>query len=433
MIMKKGIIGVFRSVFLIVLSVTAFAVMSVPAKAIQISSVSRSVVTKNVNSGSSISFSSSDFAESIKDACGIRLASVPEKSLGVLKIGEEALGAGSVLEVSELDKLVFCAGSDSGVAAMFEVSAISNDGSERNVAVVVRVSSGPNYAPVAQNISVKTYKGVSVEGKFSALDPEGDLMSYEVILSPKKGSVNINGSSFVYTPSEGKLGRDIFTYFSMDTNGNISEPASVHVTISNQKTSVSYSDMKGNGAAYASLRLAESGVFVGEKLGNSCFFSPFKAVSRGEFLALCMRACKVETIKDLGQTGFDDDASIETWLKPYVSAAVLSDIIGGYRTAEGAIVFSADRPVTYAEAAVILNKVLKISDVTEAVPTVADIVPVWAYQASVNLSAHGIMPLNSELMAGGYLTRADAAVMLSSAMDLVDERGGGSLLSWAKR
>lgn len=432
-VMKISIKRIFHSVFLIVLTVTAFAILSAPAKAIQVSSVSRNVVTKNVNSGGSISFSSDDFAETIKDSCGIRISSVPEKSLGVLKIGGETLNEGSILEVSELDKLIFCAGSESGVSAMFEVSAVANDGSERNVAVVVRVSAGPNYAPVAQNISVKTYKGVSVEGKFSALDPEGDVLSYEVILSPKKGSVNVNGSAFVYTPADGKLGRDVFTYYSMDSNGNISEPASVHVTISNQKTSVSYSDMKGNGGAYAALRLAENGIFVGEKLGNSYFFSPYKSVSRGEFLALCMRACKIETIKDLGQTGFDDDSSIQTWLKPYVSAAVLSDIIGGYKTEDGAIVFSAERPVTYAEAAVILNKVLKITDATEAVSAMKDIVPAWAYQASVNLSSHGISPLNSELLAGGYLTRADTAVMLCGAMDIVDERGTGSLLGWAMR
>jgi hypothetical protein len=431
--MKKSIKRLYGSVLFIGLLIAAFSVLSVPAKAIQVSSVSLNVVTKNVHSGGSISFSASDFSETIKDACGIRVASVPEKSLGVLKVGNELLDAGCLLEISELDNLVFCAGNESGVAAMFEVSAVANDGTERNVAVVVRVNSGPNYAPISQNLNLKTYKGVSVEGKFSALDPEGDIMSFEVVHSPKKGIVTVNGSSFVYTPAEGKQGRDVFTYYSMDSNGNVSDPATVHITISKQKTNVTYSDMKGNGAAYASVRLAEEGIFVGEKLASSYFFAPYSTVSRGEFLALCMKACGVETIKDLGQTGFADDSFIETWLKPYVSAAVLSDIIGGYKTDEGAIVFSADRPVTYAEAAVILNKILKFSDVTEAVSANKHSVPAWAYQASSNLSYSGIMPLNPELMAGGTLTRADVAVMLCSAMDLVDKRGGDSLLNWASR
>ncbi len=431
--MKKKLKGYCRTLILLTLVVTAFLNLTAPAKAIQVSSVSLNVVTKSVNSGGSISFSASDFADMASDASVIRLASLPEKSLGVLMLGNRQLEVGSTLTLSELDDLVFRAGHESGIAAMFEVAAISGDGSEKNVAVVVRVNSGPNYAPVAQSIYLKTYKGVSVEGRFSASDPEGDTLSYEIALAPHKGSVTVNGDSFVYTPKEGLKGRDVFTYYSIDSNGNISEQASVHINILKQKSSVAYSDLKGNGAAYAAIRLAESGVFVGEKLGSSYFFSPDKTVTRGEFLALCMRACGVETIKDISKTGFDDDASIETWLKPYVSAAVLSDIIGGYRNDDGAIVFSADKPVTFAEAAVIMNRALKITDVEDAVCVYSPSAPAWAYQATMNLASQGMLPSNPELLAGGYLTRADTAKLLCSAMDIAEQRGDRSLLDWARR
>ncbi len=431
--MKKKLNGFCRPMILLALLVTAFLNLTAPAKAIRVSSVSLNVVTKNVNSGGSISFSVSDFSEMVSDASAIRLASVPEKTLGVLMIGDRQLEAGSTLSLSELDDLVFRAGHESGIAAMFEVAALYGDGSEKNVAVVVRVNSGPNYAPVAQSIYLKTYKGVSVEGRFCASDPEGDTLTYEIALAPHKGSVTVNGDSFVYTPKEGLKGRDVFTYYSIDSNGNVSEQASVHINILKQKSSVAYSDLKGNGAGYAAVRLAESGVFVGEKLGNSYFFSPSKTVTRGEFLALCMRACGLETIKDISKTGFDDDDGIETWLKPYVSAAVLSDIIGGYRTEDGAIVFSADRPVTFAEAAVILNRALKIPDVNDAVCVYSPSAPAWAQQAAMNLASVGIMPSNPELASGGYLTRADSAKLLCSAMDIAEQKGERSLLDWARR
>jgi len=149
---------------------------------------------------------------------------------------------------------------------------------------------------------------------------------------------------------------------------------------------------------------------------------------------MCLRTCGVDALADITRTGFDDDADMPLWVKPYVSAALLLGVIKGYQTEDGSLVFSASAPVTYAEAAVVLNNLLDITDVPESVATVsADLVPSWAYQATANLASCNIVPSNSSVISSGYLTRADVAEMLSAAMDLIEERNGNSLLSWALR
>ena len=49
----------------------------------------------------------------------------------------------------------------------------------------------------------------------------------------------------------------------IDAKGNVSKPATVKVNIQKQSTTVSYSDLEGDPAHYAALRLAEAGVYTG--------------------------------------------------------------------------------------------------------------------------------------------------------------------------
>ena len=176
--------------------------------------------------------------------------------------------------------------------------------------------------------------------------------------------------------------------------------------------------MEGRGEYYSALRLAEAGVFIGEKLGDGYCFSPSSEVTRGEFLAMCSVLTDTAPLPDVTRTGFFDDADIDPWLKPYVSAALMKGAVRGYPDSDGMIVFSPDGVITMAEAAVMLNNFLEISDVKDAFSN-AD-VPAWASQAVSNLSS-------CDIYSGGpvsrRLTRADAAAMLSGAMSVLEQRG----------
>jgi hypothetical protein len=106
-------------------------------------------------------------------------------------------------------------------------------------------------------------------------------------------------------------------------------------------------------------------------------------------------------------------------------------VVQGYATDNGSIVFAPESPVTLAEAAVMLNNTLKISDVIKTSSNLSQSVPAWARQAANNLSACDIY-LSSGFDYSKSLTRAEAAELLCGAIDLIEARGDKrSLLSWA--
>lgn len=285
-----------------------------------------------------------------------------------------------------------------------------------------------NSAPVAENLALETYRQVSVSGAFKALDPEGDPVTFSVVRQPKKGEVEVTDGDFVYTPAQGKKGKDTFTYTAMDDKGNVSNEAVVTIEIKKQKTAVTYSDMTGSGDAYAAVLLAEKGVFVGQQIGGKYVFDPEEPVTRGEFLVMCMSLSGVE-ILDVARTGFFDDNEIPVWQKPYLTTALTNDVVRGSALSDGRIVFSPNDPVTFAEATVMVNNALGITDVAlEEEPAE----PAWAVQASANLTSCGIFDTVSDGVSASHLTRADAARMLEGAIRVLEEREDDSLLGWLK-
>lgn len=76
-------------------------------------------------------------------------------------------------------------------------------------------------APVAANLELTTYRGVSVGGQLAAYDPDGGELTFEITTPPVKGTIELSdGGSFIYTPAGGKKGRDYFGYKAIDSEGN---------------------------------------------------------------------------------------------------------------------------------------------------------------------------------------------------------------------
>lgn len=306
------------------------------------------------------------------------------------------------------------------------VFALAND-------TTIEIGTRPNTAPIAENLELATYRCVAVTGNFKAIDPDGDLLTFEITAAPKKGTVSpTGGTGFTYTPNENAKGKDVFTYVAVDSNGGVSSAATVTIDIKKQSTKVMYSDMEGDGAHYSSLVLAETGIFTGEQLGGQYFFRPEETVSRSEFLAMCLKLTDAKPIEGITRTGFFDDGDIPMWAKPYVSAALMSGIVSGSRDDDGQLVFNSNDPITFAQAAVILNNTLGITDVTGVAAVDTEVVPAWAASASVNLSACNILPTGLAGISSDVITRADAAEMLVASMNVLNSRDSGGLLSWAK-
>lgn len=275
-------------------------------------------------------------------------------------------------------------------------------------------------APVAENLELTTFRDVSLEGQLKATSPSGLSLCFEITTPPSKGTVKLSDNgSFVYTPKDGKKGRDYFGYKAFDSNNNCSSEATVIISIKKQKALVTYSDMHSNGAEYAASELAEKGVFVGECVGGNYVFSPNAPVSRSEFLTMCMKLTNLEVLSGVITTGFADDEAIDPYLKPYVSTALLTGIISGYSNGRDTAVFNGDSYISYPEAAVMLNKALNITDVnvTDGVKGV----PVWAAQACANLTACRIYDYSMGAEEQN-LSRADSAKLLLGAMKVLEKR-----------
>lgn len=301
------------------------------------------------------------------------------------------------------------------------------------------VARAADQAPIAENMSISTYKNVSVSGIFQAVDAEGAPLVYQIVSDPARGSVTVaeDGSgAFLYTPYENKVGKDSFTYVAADPAGNLSNPARVSVRIEKSKSGVTYSDMDGSGAHKAAVRLAEEGVFVGEHVGEAYFFHPDAPVSRGQFLAMAMASAGLEPLRQVSMTGFADDAAIPAWAKGHISSALRAGAVSGMRDENGRAVFRAKDPVTRAQAAAMLNRLLGVSDVAVqswgVLGVSADENSHWAMRAAVNLSSAGILPAQDSdpLTLDDTLTREEAARMLDRSLDVLAKREQDGWFIW---
>ena len=269
-------------------------------------------------------------------------------------------------------------------------------------------------APIAENKELKTYRNVSVGGTLSAYDPDGDVVNYTITTEPIKGSISLEEDGrFVYTPRENKKGRDYFGYKAIDSEGKLSQEATVIIRIEKQKTAVHYEDMERRAEEFAAVELSETGLFTGEMLAGHYCFCPGKPVSRGEFLSMCMMLSGESIFTGVQTTSYTDDGSMSPRMRAVAMSALVGGVEDGYHTPSGSF-FEADLPISRAEAAEILDRCLHLTPVRY--PVADDRMT----QACMDLTACGI--LRDSQLPETPLTRADAALMLTGAMQVVNDR-----------
>lgn len=381
--------------------------------------------------GGTIGFEGEDFTvrgDKKTSLCAVVVETLPDPGVGTLLLGGTILEPGSRVEKSALSGLRFqSVGSPSVTRTSFALCPIFSDGKEGVCfQVEINLLTKENHPPVARNMDLATYKNVSVTGYFDAVDGEGETLTFRMMSNPARGAVTVaeDGSGrFVYRPYENKTGKDSFTYVAVDEAGNLSGEATITVRIEKAKTSAAYAQLDGHPAHKSAVRLAEEGIYVGPCVAGEYFFDPEAPVTRAEFLTMAMAASGLEALKEVSVTGFADDGAIPAWSKGCVSAALKAGIIRGGRDDSGAPVFGAEDPITAAQAAVMLDNLLEVTDVPLEV-FAAETRSHWAGQAAANLAACGV--IRAEDMAADTLaqpmTLGEAAVMLDGAMELLERR-----------
>ena len=267
-------------------------------------------------------------------------------------------------------------------------------------------------APIVENLEITTYRGISVGGRLKAFDPEGEEVHFRITTEPKKGALTLGeDGEFVYTPAGGKRGRDYFGYCASDPNGNVSQEATVVITIRKAGKGAGYADTAGLSCEYAACVLAEKGLFTGRCVCGQYLFEPEEAVTCGEFLTLCMETAGIAPAEP-ALSAETCAASAPAWVQQYIDAA----------EAEGCPVptfdegpFDADAPVTLGAAAQTLSAALRVTPLASASVSSAE------ERAIEELIACGILPIGMD--AEKSLTRGQAAELLLNALHLLDERG----------
>lgn len=125
---------------------------------------------------------------------------------------------------------------------------------------------------------------------------------------------------------------------------------------------------------------------------------------------------------------------IPTWAKGYAAAGVADGIIKG-KTSAGGAVFSGASPISYSEAATVLNRVLNRGDIElEVWYADREAVPSWAAQAVGNMEALNVLSTGSfgSSALEEPVTRGAAAQMLTATSTLLQGEKSDGVLGWLK-
>lgn len=358
------------------------------------------------------------FGEGSSALTGIFVSGVPASGVCEIRYGERRICAGDVLPASALAELTVApSGTGACEGALYYRPIYSNG---VGIAQELRFSllSGKNKPPVAQDGSLETYKNISNTGTLCASDPDGDTMQFTLVREPKRGTVELHtDGTFTYTPLENKVGKDSFVYTATDAAGNVSNEACVKIKIVKPTDKAVYSDLP-DAAQYTAVWLREQGVYSGQLVDGHLCFAPDEAVSRGEFLVMCMGLLDMEPDEAMLTSGFADEPDTPAWMRPYIVAALRSGAISGASSEEGVVFRPADA-LTHAEAAVMVRGLFALPQ-PESTAVFSDAsdsaVPVWAQDAVRALETAGLTLDMTEPEAP--LTRLEAASVLRDAYAL---------------
>ena len=301
------------------------------------------VLAAEVDCDSVYCFSTTDFSEN-PDLAGVCITRLPDSNLGTVMLGSRVVRSGDILTAQQLTQLTFVPlKTEADQEVTITYLPIYENRVETAATVTISIWGKKDQAPVAQDSTLETYKNLANQGKLTAHDPEGCTLQYTLTRAPKRGTVTIHSDgTFTYTPKKNKVGVDSFTFTATDPAGKVSREATVTIQILKPTDDARYSDT----AQFEAEWLRHTGIFQGEKLGDSLCFQPEKTVSRGEFITMVMRL-------------FSDGAGAETlnesvpkWLQPYYAAALRSGFMTDFPTDD------LTAPITPQEAATFLQNAL---------------------------------------------------------------------------
>ena len=368
-------------------------------------------------------FTSTDFAQQEElPLMGVCITGLPDPEAGTVYLGRRVLQKGDILTAEQLSALTFSPllTQTDAVAQISYLPVYENRvGATATTAISIRGKT--DNPPVAQDFSLETYKNLAVDSALKVSEPEGQEMTYTLVRGPKRGQVEIAADgTFTYTPKKNKVGVDSFTYCAADPAGNVSRVATVTVQILKPSDAKQYADTQNTACRFTAEWMRHTGLFTGESINGQLCFQPEKTVSRGEFVAMLVKALEIP-LEDTATLSLPSDAPL--WLQPYLAAALRAGLTAGLPDTD-----SFSQAITGAEAAVMLQNAL---DLTISQNTLEDqsasvqegeAVPAWAAVSLSVLEENDIY-----VSAFDALTRSDVSQILYEASHLAAFSAGAAL------
>ena len=381
------------------------------------------VLAAEVNCDATYCFQSEDFSQD-KSLTGICVTHLPDAQTGTVMLGSRVIRSGDILTADQLAQMTFVPLlTEQDQDAVVTYLPIYEDHVASSATMTLAIRGKKDNPPVAEDFAIETYKNLPNQAQLKVSDPEGETLTFTLIRQPKRGEVMLSeDGTFTYTPKKNKVGVDSFTYTATDPAGNVSREATVTVQILKPTDATQYTDTIGQPYRFAAEWMRNTGLFVGEKIGDEVCFHPEKDVSRGEFLAMVVKMLDIP-MEELSYTAIPEDTP--NWLKPYLAAAQRSGLTAGWPETETGS-FNANQPVTGAEAAVMLQNALDLSQSTAAIETAVtakEDAPVWAADSLQVMASNGI-----QLSATQPLTRSEFAQMMYAVSQLAEEAPGMAVI-----
>ena len=276
----------------------------------------------------------------------LTITKLPELEDGVLKLTGVDVFEGQHVSASGLRYLVFVpARSFEGEASFcFSVAAAGWEGKESKC--LIRFAETENMSPVAVSKTVETYKNLTVSASLGVYDPDGDQTTQIIERYPQGGVLNIKNGVLTYTPGEGFVGADSFSYRAVDSFGNKSDTVTVDIRVTESKSGIYFADMVGSEAHLAAIRAAEEELVSYTLIGDSYYFEPATQVSRIDFAVMLVCAAEARVIEKMYPTDiFTDTKNQSREKRLHLETAVTN----GFVKVDGST-FRPDEPITVAEA-----------------------------------------------------------------------------------
>ena len=277
-----------------------------------------------------ITFSGEDVADAIGSTPhSVTITSLPPAGDGVLYFGTMPVSVNQEISGVNLSLLRFVP-----LEGCSTSSFRFKGDNEYSHSCTLRFTQTVNQSPITDNgetAMVWTQQDIGAWGTLPGSDPEGDALQFEIVSWPAKGLLTLTNTAagaYRYTPYEGAVGSDVFSYQIRDSYGNYSPVRSLEVSIEEPACEIVFADMTDHWAQNAAVVMAADSVMEVFSEGGEIFFRPDDDISREEYLVTVMKALGAGEAEPCS-TIFADEDKMDPASTGYIHRAYTLGIVQG--------------------------------------------------------------------------------------------------------